>query len=76
MPPYGKRYGRKKKNKTASYLSGMLDVFFDGKLTPFIETNRGCPFKCSFCHTGNNYFNKNYFNNYNTFLTTSFILSR
>ena len=40
------------------YLSGMMDVFFDGKLTPFIETNRGCPFTCSFCHTGNKYFNK------------------
>lgn len=40
------------------YLSGLLDVFFDGTLTPFIETNRGCPFRCSFCHTGNGYFNK------------------
>ena len=40
------------------YLNGMLDKFFDGKLTPFIETNRGCPFTCSFCHTGNDYFHK------------------
>ena len=30
------------------YLNGMLDKFFDGYLTPFIETNRGCPFTCSF----------------------------
>ena len=36
----------------------MLDRFFDGKLAPFIETNRGCPFVMSFCHTGNDYFNK------------------
>ena len=40
------------------YLNGMLDHFFDGNLTPFIETNRGCPFRCSFCHTGDDYFNK------------------
>jgi radical SAM superfamily enzyme YgiQ (UPF0313 family) len=40
------------------YLNGMLDEFFDGRLSPFIETNRGCPFKCSFCHTGNDYFQK------------------
>ena len=26
------------------YLEGILDHFFDGKLTPFLETNRGCPF--------------------------------
>jgi radical SAM superfamily enzyme YgiQ (UPF0313 family) len=40
------------------YLTGMLDKFFDGKLTPFLETNRGCPFTCSFCHTGDHYFHK------------------
>lgn len=40
------------------YLTGLLDSFFDGNLRPFLETNRGCPFKCSFCHTGNNYFQK------------------
>jgi radical SAM superfamily enzyme YgiQ (UPF0313 family) len=40
------------------YLNGMLDEFFDGRLSPFVETNRGCPFKCSFCHTGNDYFQK------------------
>jgi radical SAM superfamily enzyme YgiQ (UPF0313 family) len=46
------------------YLNGMLDKFFDGRLTPFIETNRGCPFKCSFCHTGADYFQK--INNFST----------
>ena len=29
------------------YLTGILDKFFDGNLTPFLETNRGCPFTCS-----------------------------
>ncbi len=40
------------------YLTGMMDEFFDGRLTPFLETNRGCPFTCSFCHTGDDYFQK------------------
>lgn len=40
------------------YLTGLLDPFFDGNLRPFLETNRGCPFKCSFCHTGSEYFQK------------------
>ena len=40
------------------YTTGILDKFFDGRLTPFIETNRGCPFTCSFCHTGADYFHK------------------
>ena len=35
------------------YLNGMLDKFFDGRLSPFIETNRGCPYQCSFCDWGN-----------------------
>ena len=35
------------------YLSGMMDKFFDGKLSPAIQTNRGCPFLCTFCVDGN-----------------------
>ena len=34
------------------YLSGILDQFFDGKLSPMIQTNRGCPFSCTFCTDG------------------------
>jgi radical SAM superfamily enzyme YgiQ (UPF0313 family) len=34
------------------YLTGMLDKFFDYKLIPIIETNRGCPFSCIFCAQG------------------------
>lgn len=40
------------------YLNGTMERFFDGRLTPFLETNRGCPFKCTFCHTGADYFQK------------------
>jgi len=35
------------------YLTGILDPFFDGRLTPLAATNRGCPFTCTFCHDGN-----------------------
>jgi len=34
------------------YTSGILDKFFDGKLTPMVQTNRGCPFTCTFCVDG------------------------
>jgi radical SAM superfamily enzyme YgiQ (UPF0313 family) len=40
------------------YLSGLLDPFFDGKLSPMVETNRGCPFSCTFCHEGDEAYGK------------------
>lgn len=40
------------------YLSGKLDSFFDGTLLPIIQTNRGCPFTCTFCVEGAKYYLK------------------
>lgn len=34
------------------YLTGLMDKFFDGKLTPMFQTNRGCPFSCTYCNDG------------------------
>jgi len=34
------------------YSMGLMDKFFDGLLTPMVQTNRGCPFHCSFCTDG------------------------
>jgi radical SAM superfamily enzyme YgiQ (UPF0313 family) len=31
------------------YLTGLLDEFFEYNLIPIIETNRGCPYQCTFC---------------------------
>ena len=40
------------------YLTGIMDEFFDGRLTPMIETNRGCPFTCTFCCQGTGWYTK------------------
>jgi len=40
------------------YLLGLLDQFFDGRLYPMLQTNRGCPFQCTFCHDGSALVNK------------------
>jgi len=34
------------------YTTGMFDKFFDGRLSPMIQTNRGCPFQCTYCTDG------------------------
>lgn len=40
------------------YTEGLLDEFFDGLLQPIIQTNRGCPFECTFCIEGMGYYTK------------------
>lgn len=40
------------------YLTKLMDKFFDGKLSPMLQTNRGCPFTCTFCVDGGNAVNK------------------
>jgi len=40
------------------YTLGILDSYFDTTLWPIFETNRGCPFKCTFCTEGYSYYAK------------------
>lgn len=34
------------------YLSGLMDEFFNEPFVPIIETNRSCPYRCTFCAWG------------------------
>jgi len=41
------------------YLMGLFDKFLvDPAVMPMIQTNRGCPFSCTFCQEGESYFTK------------------
>ncbi len=39
-------------NIPSPYLNGYLDEFLEMGMTPMFETNRGCPFHCTFCVWG------------------------
>lgn len=39
------------------YTTGIADKFFDNVLTPVIQATRGCPFRCTYCQEGQDYFN-------------------
>jgi radical SAM superfamily enzyme YgiQ (UPF0313 family) len=40
------------------YADGLFDEFLDDGWHPFVQTHRGCPFLCTFCHTGDTFYNK------------------
>lgn len=39
-------------NLVSPYLNGSLDEFLAAGMVPLLETNRGCPFRCTFCAWG------------------------
>ena len=39
-------------NIPSPYLSGYLDEFLQAGMVPMFESNRGCPYKCTFCAWG------------------------
>lgn len=38
------------------YLSGLCDKFLGENLIPVTQTTRGCPFRCTYCQEGHEYF--------------------
>jgi radical SAM superfamily enzyme YgiQ (UPF0313 family) len=40
------------------YAEGVFDEFLDEGWHPFVQTHRGCPYLCTFCHTGDTFYNK------------------
>jgi len=40
------------------YADGVFDELLDDGFHPFMQTHRGCPFECTYCHSGNRYNSK------------------
>ncbi|MDP6817240.1 MAG: radical SAM protein [Alphaproteobacteria bacterium] len=40
------------------YLNGMFDRYLDGSFFPFMETARGCPYHCTYCAAGEEWYRK------------------
>jgi hypothetical protein len=48
------------------YLMGLFDHFLQkGCYVPLIQTNRGCPYQCTFCQEGSDYYSKIHFHSLN-----------
>ena len=45
------------------YVMGLMDKFFELKLIPSIQTNRGCPYQCTFCTDGSKLASRVYMKN-------------
>lgn len=43
---------------SSPYLSGSFNHFFEDASIPLLETNRGCPYGCTYCQQGDKYFSK------------------
>ncbi|MFA7239070.1 MAG: cobalamin-dependent protein [Sulfuricellaceae bacterium] len=39
-------------------LMGLFDKFIEADFIPMIQTNRGCPYSCTYCHDGGRYYTK------------------
>ena len=39
-------------------LMGLFDKFIEADFMPMIQTNRGCPYSCTYCHDGDRYYSK------------------
>jgi radical SAM superfamily enzyme YgiQ (UPF0313 family) len=40
------------------YLQGLFDKFLQKGYVPMLQTTRGCPFSCTYCYCGSDYYNK------------------
>lgn len=49
------------------YADGFFDGLLDEGFHPFLQTQRGCPFKCTYCHTGNDYCSRVIFQSFEHF---------
>lgn len=42
----------------AIYSEGFFDNLLNEGFHPFLQTQRGCPFRCTYCHTGDDYYSQ------------------
>ena len=52
------------------YLTGLFDDFLaDKHFQPLLETNRGCPYACTFCQQGDSYYSRVHFKSFENVTT-------